>query len=216
MELKWGPALLGTCCCFLLCSGVICPVCSVTYCQHRSGGRLCPWEPTNTGLLLCQHIRGDLVPLLSVFGLWLSCQLSWTHSGRCLAQQISHVLMAFEEPCFWCTRTCIITSASQSLAAGRAEESQSSTLGVSCPGYPVPPSLRNRAVLSSPSSRLVSADLKEAEEHPRVLVFSCTQTWTGIDWTGNSCDLHWYLSELSVFVFLYPLQFWYVVCVYKF
>lgn len=69
-------------------------------------------KPTNTRLLLCQHIRGDLVPLLSVFGLWLSCQLSWTLSGRYLAQQILHLLMAFEKPCFWGFRSCIITTAS--------------------------------------------------------------------------------------------------------
>lgn len=167
-------------------------------------------EPTNTQLLLCQQIRGDLVS-----GWAASCPGHCL--GGCLVLQILHLLMAFEEPCFWGTRSCIITTASWSLAAGRAKQSQTSTPGVSWLGCPAPPSLHNRAVLSSPSSLLVSAGSRsKRKQHPKVLVFSCTQTWAGISWTANSHDLPWSLSEFSGFVFFYPLQFWYVVSVYKF
>lgn len=215
-ELQWGPVLLVTCCCFFLSSGVVCPV------SHDVGSQLLPGPHERWKVIF---LKGSYLPTLScrsagrsqeiwhleLFQVHLGC--GWAACcprhclGGCLARQILHSV-SMEEPCFWCIGRCN-PYCSQNVAVGRAKQRQTSTPVVSWLGCPVPPSLRNRAGLSSPISLLGSAEM---EQHPRVLVFSCSQTWAGTGWTASSHDPHWSLSEFVGFVFFYPLQFWCLVC----
>lgn len=146
---------------FFLSSGVVCPV------SHDVGSQLLPgthewWKviflkgsylPT---LSCCSAGRSQEIWHLELFQVHLGC--GWAACcprrclGGCLARQILHSV-SMEEPCFWCIGCCN-PYCSQNVALGRAKQRQTSTPGVSWLGCPVPPSLCNRAGLSSPISLL--------------------------------------------------------------
>lgn len=66
-ERRWGPVLLVTCCCFLLCSGVICPV------LRDADSQLVPgphqwWKVIFLKGCVCQHGAASLLACHRRFG----------------------------------------------------------------------------------------------------------------------------------------------------